>query len=219
MPAVKLAPSILAADFTRLGDQLQEAEAAGADYLHIDVMDGHFVPNLSLGPLVVEACKRATALPLDVHLMIERPERYLERFAEAGADILTVHAEATPHLHRVLEGIRDLGVKPGLALNPLTPLGVFKEALPHLSLALVMSVDPGFGGQAFIPSSLTRLERLRAWRDALNPACEIEIDGGIDTETIADAARAGAEVFVAGSAVFGGPSIADNLRALRAALG
>ncbi|CAN5640145.1 ribulose-phosphate 3-epimerase [soil metagenome] len=225
--AKKLAPSILAADFARLGEQIEEAEAAGADYLHIDVMDGHFVPNLSLGPLVVAACRRVATLPLDVHLMIERPERYLDDFAAAGADILTVHAEATPHLHRVVERIRALGLRPGLAVNPLTPLMVFREALPYLGLALLMSVDPGFGGQRFIPSSLSRLETLRGWRDELNPDCELEIDGGGDASTIAQAARAGADVLVAGSAVFGAKdtaettlkaTIADNLKRLRDAL-
>lgn len=219
MTPAKLAPSILAADFARLGEQVEEAEAAGADLIHLDVMDGRFVPNITLGPLVVAACRKVTALPLDVHLMIAEPEGYLEPFADAGADILTVHAEATPHVHRALERIHELGVKPGLAVNPLTPLAVFEEALPMLELALVMSVNPGFGGQRFIPSSLSRLERLREWRDALNPACELEVDGGIDADTILPAARAGADIVVAGSAVFGGTAtVADNLRRLREAL-
>jgi ribulose-phosphate 3-epimerase len=217
--AAKLAPSLLAADFSRLGEGIREAEAAGADYLHLDVMDGHFVPNITIGPLVVSACRGVTRLPLDVHLMISHPERYLEAFAEAGATILTVHAEAALHLHRTLQEIRELGVKAGLAVNPLTPLEVCREALPYLDLALIMSVNPGFGGQSFIPSSLRRLETLRAWRDEINPQCEIEVDGGIDVTTIAEAAAAGADVLVAGSAVFKGKgSTRENLQALRARL-
>ncbi len=216
---IKLAPSLLAADFTRLGEQIREAEAAGADYLHLDVMDGRFVPNLSMGPLVVAACRRVTTLPLDVHLMILEPERHLAAFAEAGADILTVHAEVSPHLHRSLERIREKGVRAGLAINPLTPLEVVREALPHLDLVLVMSVDPGFGGQRFIEGSLGRLRTVAAWIESLNPSCELEVDGGIDLETAPGAAAAGANVLVAGSAVFNRKaSVAENLAALRAAL-
>lgn len=212
----KLAPSLLAADFSRLGEQIKEVEAAGADYLHVDVMDGRFVPNITIGPLVVSACRRVSTLPLDVHLMMVEPERYLEAFAEAGASILTVHAEVTPHLHRSLQEIKNLGVKAGLAVNPLTPLEVYREALPYLDLALIMSVNPGFGGQAFIGSSLHRLAALASWRDALNPECEIEVDGGIDTTTIGEAVGAGADVVVAGSAVFNGAaSIKETIAALR----
>lgn len=217
---MKLAPSLLAADFARLGEQIAEVEAAGVDYLHLDVMDGHFVPNLSLGLPVVEACRRVSKLPLDVHLMVELPERYLREFAEAGASLLTVHPEATPHVHRAVQVVRDLGLKAGLALNPGTPLDAFRPLLPDLDLALVMSVNPGFGGQRFVPSTLERLARLREWRDEVNPACEIEVDGGITPETIRAARAAGADVFVAGSAVFGGPAtVAENVAALRSALG
>lgn len=216
---VKLAPSILSADFARLGEQLAEAEAAGADWLHLDVMDGRFVPNLTFGPLVVAACRRASALPLDVHLMMLEPERYLGAFAEAGASSLTVHAEVSPHLHRTLTRIRAAGLKAGLALNPLTPLVVAEAALPYLDLLLVMSVDPGFGGQRFIEGSLARLRQLSSWRDERNPACLLAVDGGIDAETAPRAVAAGAEVLVAGSAVFNArASVAENLAALRAAL-
>ena len=216
---LKLAPSILSADFSRLGAQLQAAEEGGADYIHVDVMDGMFVPNITVGALVIQACKRATRLPLDVHLMIDKPERFLEEFAEAGADTLTVHAEATPNLHRALELIRGSGTKVGLAVNPLTPLTVFREALPYLDLALVMSVNPGFGGQTFIEGSLARLRTLTEWRDDLNPHCEIEVDGGVNKTTAPLAAQAGADVLVAGSAVFGGmDSVQENLATLRGSL-
>jgi ribulose-phosphate 3-epimerase len=215
----KLAPSILSADFTRLGEQIRAAEAAGADYLHIDVMDGHFVPNISIGPLVVEACRRVTELPLDVHLMIDRPERFLRDFADAGADIITVHAEATIHLHRTLRGIRELGVRAGLAVNPLSRLDVYLDALPLLDLALIMSVDPGFGGQSFIDSSLARLGTVREWRNELNPECIIEVDGGINTLTAPMAASAGADLLVAGSAIFNGSgTVQQNIEALRASV-
>ena len=215
---VKFAPSILASDFARLGEQLAEAEEAGADLIHVDVMDGRFVPNISIGPLIVEACRRVTDLPLDVHLMIVEPERYVEAFAEAGASTVTVHAEATPHVHRALQMIRSAGSRAGLAVNPLTPLELFRDALPDLDLALIMSVDPGFGGQSFIPGSSERLRRLKGWRDELNPDCEIEVDGGINPRTAAQAVAAGADILVAGSAVFNERgSVADNLAELRAA--
>ncbi|MDE0527439.1 MAG: ribulose-phosphate 3-epimerase [Truepera sp.] len=214
--AVAIAPSILAADFARLGEQIREAEVAGADLLHVDVMDGRFVPNITLGPLVVEACRRSTALSLDVHLMVEDPGRYLEAFAAAGADGLTVHAEATQHLHSSLVAVRRAGLRVGLAVNPLTPLEVVCDALPLLDLALVMSVNPGFGGQTFIPTTLGRLERVRTWRDRLNPDCRIEVDGGIVPANAAAVARAGADILVAGSAIFGGEgSIAENLDSFR----
>jgi ribulose-phosphate 3-epimerase len=213
---IKLAPSILAADFTRLGEQMSAAEAAGADYLHIDVMDGHFVPNITIGPMIVRACKRVTRLPLDVHLMISAPERYLDAFIEAGADILTIHAEATPHVHRALEAIRSSGTRAGLALNPLTPLAILEEALPYCDLALIMSVNPGFGGQQFIESSLRRLVTAADLREDLNPHCELEVDGGIDRQTAPRAVEAGADVLVAGSSVFGGmDSVEENMAALR----
>jgi ribulose-phosphate 3-epimerase len=213
---VQLAPSILAADFARLGACVEQAEAAGADLIHLDVMDGHFVPNITLGPGVVAAVRRATTLPLDVHLMIEQPERYIEAFVEAGARILTVHAEVARHLHRLLQQIRESGARVGLALNPLTPLTILEGALPYLDLALVMTVNPGFGGQDFIPASLERIRTVRALRDLHNPDCLIEVDGGIDPGTAPGVVDAGAQVLVAGSAVFGGMgSVAENLAALR----
>ncbi|MEX2543027.1 MAG: ribulose-phosphate 3-epimerase [Trueperaceae bacterium] len=215
---VLIAPSILASDFGRLAEQVQEAERAGADVIHIDVMDGRFVPNITIGPLIVEACRRATDLPLDVHLMIVEPERHVEAFAVAGADWLTVHAEASTHLHRTLQLIRNGGAKAGLALNPLTPLAVVRGALPELDLTLLTSVNPGFGGQSFIPATLERLGVVREWRDQLNPECRIEVDGGINIDTAGAAVAAGAELLVAGSSVFNGRSgIAQNIGDLRRA--
>lgn len=216
---VKLAPSILAADFRRLGEQIRAAESGGADLIHVDVMDGHFVPSLSVGLPVVEACRAATRLPLDVHLMIEAPERFLREFAQAGASVLTVHAEATPHAHRAVAMIRDLGLKAGLALNPGTPLDFFRPLLSELDLALVMSVDPGYGGQRFLTGALERLELLREWRDHLNPGCQIEVDGGIDRGTAGACVAAGAGILVAGSAIFNAHAApAENLAALRSAV-
>jgi len=215
---IRVAPSILAADFGRLAEAIGEAEAGGADLIHVDVMDGHFVPNITMGPVVVAAARRATGLPLDVHLMIAQPERFVAAFAEAGADIVSVHAEVTPHLHRLLQQVREAGVRVGLALNPLTPLDVAEGALPYLDQLLLMTVNPGFGGQAFIPASLDRIRAARTLRDRLNPSCAIEVDGGIGQDTAGDACAAGAEVLVAGSAVFGeGGSVAGNIRALRTA--
>jgi ribulose-phosphate 3-epimerase len=214
----KLAPSILAADFTRLGQQLGEAQAAGADYIHVDVMDGHFVPNLTFGPLMVEACKRSSTIPLDVHLMILHPERWIQEFAEAGASGLTIHAEATPHVHRVLEQIKQAGLRAGLAVNPLTPLHMLYDAIRYcdLDLALVMSVNPGFGGQGFIESSLPRISQVRAWCKELDKTCDIEVDGGINEETIVKVASAGANVLVAGSAIFNQEAtVAHNMHSLR----
>ncbi|HZJ10193.1 MAG TPA: ribulose-phosphate 3-epimerase [Trueperaceae bacterium] len=219
MSSFLLAPSLLAADFAKLGRCVQEAQQAGADYLHLDVMDGRFVPNISFGAAVVAAARQATSLPLDVHLMIEQPERYVEQFAAAGADVITVHAEATWHLHRLLQQVRESGAKVGLALNPLTPLAVMEGALPYLDLALVMSVNPGFGGQEFIQASLGRLEAVRRMRDRINPNCLIEVDGGITPTTIASAVYSGADVVVAGSAVFGSMgSVAENVARLRDAV-
>jgi ribulose-phosphate 3-epimerase len=209
-----LAPSILSADFAALGEAVRACEAGGADLIHVDVMDGHFVPNLTMGPATVAALRRVTRLPLDVHLMVERPETFLEAFAQAGADVLTVHAEATPHPHRAIQRIHQLGLKAGLALNPGTPLEFFEPLLPELDQALLMSVDPGFGGQEFLPSSLPRLKRLKELRDRLNPLCRIEVDGGIHPGTIRQAAQAGAEILVAGSAIFSG-DIVENIAALR----
>lgn len=221
---VKIAPSILSADFTNLGDQVQQALAAGAEYIHVDVMDGHFVPNMTIGPLVVKALQpivRAGNGILDVHLMIEQPERLMAEFAQAGADILTVHVETCPHLHRTLQQIKEMGVKAGVTLNPSTPLVSLEEVLPDVDLVLIMSVNPGFGGQAFIPASLERIARLRKMLDERGlDWVEVEVDGGIKASNAASIVQAGATVLVAGSAVFNRQhSIAENIAALRAAWG
>ena len=219
MIAAKIAPSILSADFTRLGEQIAESEAGGADWIHVDVMDGHFVPNITIGPMIVEAARRATELPLDVHLMIENPDRYLSAFVAAGADWLTVHQEACPHLHRTAQKIRELGAHPGVAVNPATPVELLVDALPLVDLVLVMTVNPGFGGQSFIRECLPKIARLaRAVASAGLEDVEIEVDGGIDPQTAPDVAAAGATVLVAGSAVFGTGSIQDNVRAIRRSL-
>lgn len=202
---VKIAPSILSADFGRLAEHIAEAEAAGADYIHVDVMDGHFVPNLTIGPVVVRAVRRATALPLDVHLMIEAPERYLDEFCRAGANILTVQVETCPHLHRTVQQIKELGCKAGVALNPATPASSLEEILPYLDLVLVMTVNPGFGGQAYIESMTRKIARVRHMLDAARSTAELEVDGGINGDTAAEVTKAGAQVLVAGSAVFGAP--------------
>ena len=213
---VKIAPSILSADFARLGEQVAEAEAAGADYIHIDVMDGHFVPNITVGPLVVEAVRRTTRLPLDVHLMIEAPERYIARFAEAGADIITVHVEACPHLHRVVQQIKGLGVQAGVSLNPATPLASLEEILGDVDLVLVMTVNPGFGGQEFIAGMLSKIRRLRRRLDERELKCELEVDGGINAETAPEVVAAGANVLVAGQAIFGAEEgVAEAMRRIR----
>jgi len=202
---VKIAPSVLAADFARLGQQVEQLNQTRADRLHVDVMDGVFVPNLSMGPLVVEALKRITPLPLEVHLMIVQPERHLEVFAQAGAASLIVHQEACPHLHRTVQQIKDLGLKAGVALNPATPIGLLDEILIDLDLVLLMTVNPGFGGQTFIESSLDKLRRLRARIDELGLDCELEVDGGINAATAPRVKQAGATVAVAGTAVFAHP--------------
>ncbi len=217
---VKIAPSILSADFSRLGDQVQAAIYAGADYIHVDIMDGHFVPNLTVGPLVVAAIRPVTAeanIPLDVHLMIEEPERLIPAFAQAGADILTVHVETCPHLHRTLQQIRELGVRPGVTLNPGTPLVSLQEVLEEVDQVLIMSVNPGFGGQSYIPGSTEKIVRLRQMLDARGlDHVDIEVDGGIKPENAAEVVRAGANVLVAGSAIFNPyASIAENIQALR----
>lgn len=216
---VRIAPSILSADFARLGDQVRAAEAAGADMIHVDVMDGQFVPNITVGPLVVAAVRSATTLPLDVHLMIMQPERYLKAFAEAGADFLTVHSEATVHLHRTLELIRDLGVRPGVALNPATPEHVLEYVLPYLDLVLVMTVNPGFGGQAFIPEMLRKVAAVRQMAQELSREVLLSVDGGIDVETAPQVVAQGANVLVAGSAIYGAPrGVSAAVQALRAAV-
>jgi ribulose-phosphate 3-epimerase len=217
--SVKIAPSILSADFARLADGVAEAEAAGADWIHVDVMDGHFVPNITIGVPVVAALRRVTKLPLDVHLMIEQPERYIDAFADAGADWLTVHQEASVHLHRSIERIRQKEMRPGVSLNPATPLSALTEILPYVDLVLVMSVNPGFGGQRYIPTSTRKIATLRRELDerGLWPI-EIEVDGGISVDTISEAAEAGATVFVAGAAVFNATdSVAANIERLRSA--
>ena len=200
---VKLAPSILAADFAELGAAVRAAEAAGADYIHVDVMDGHFVPNITIGPPVVAALRKITKLPLDVHLMIEAPERFLGDFAKAGADIITVHVETCPHLHRTIQQITSLGVRAGVTLNPATPLVILEDILPEVDLVLVMSVNPGFGGQVYIPSSTRRIARLRQMLQERGlEHVEIEVDGGISAENAAEISAAGATVLVAGTAIF-----------------
>ncbi len=210
-----IAPSILSADFSALGAAMHEAEQAGADWFHIDVMDGHFVPNITMGPVVVRACRRATSLPLDVHLMITQPDRYLEAFARAGASVLTVHAEACPHLHRTLQNIRELGCMAGVALNPGTPVGVLSEVLDMLDLVLIMSVNPGFSGQAFIPRAIDKIAQVRAM--LAGREVHVEVDGGINAETLPKVKAAGADVFVAASAIFGHPQgISAGVRTLRA---
>jgi len=218
MADVRIAPSILSADFARLGDSIAQAEAAGADWIHVDVMDGHFVPNITIGVPVVAALRKVTRLPLDVHLMIERPDRYIEAFARAGADWLTVHVEAERHLHRTVQAIRQHGVKAGVSLNPATPAAALDEVLPFVDLVLVMSVNPGFGGQQFIESSVAKIAAVRRSVEERGLAVEIEVDGGIAPSTIGPVARAGATVVVAGAAIYGGPaSVAENIAALRAA--
>jgi ribulose-phosphate 3-epimerase len=217
----KIAPSILSADFARLADGVAEAEAGGADWIHVDVMDGHFVPNITIGIPVVAALRKVTQLPLDVHLMIDRPERYVDAFADAGADWLTVHQEASTHLHRTVQAIQGRGVKAGVSLNPATPTASLEDIAPYLDMVLVMSVNPGFGGQSFIPSSTAKVARVRSLLDQAGRSdAEIQVDGGIGPDTVNEVARAGATVVVAGAAVFrGGGSVAENIAAIRRAAG
>ena len=212
---IKVAPSILSADFSRLGEEIGAVEAAGADIIHVDVMDGHFVPNITIGPLVVQAARKVTKLPLDVHLMIENPERYVADFAKAGADYLTVHVETGYHMNRLIQSIRELKVKSAVSLNPATPLSVLDYILPDLDMVLIMSVNPGFGGQAFIPSALEKVRELRELITALGLKTEIEVDGGVKPENAADIARAGADILVAGSAVFGAKDHGAAIRGIR----
>jgi ribulose-phosphate 3-epimerase len=214
---IRLAPSILAADFARLGDAVAAAERGGADVIHVDVMDGHFVPNLTVGPPVVRSLRRVAHVPLDVHLMITDPDRYAEAFVAAGAAMLSVHVEVLPHLNRTIAFIKQLGAKAGVAINPSTPLVALEEIAPDVDHVLVMSVNPGFGGQAFLPRSASKIRALRALLDRAGNPAPIEVDGGIDLETVGAVVRAGARILVAGSAIFGAPDIAAAVGALRAA--
>jgi ribulose-phosphate 3-epimerase len=213
---VKIAPSILSADFSRLGEQVKAAEKAGGDYIHVDVMDGRFVPNITIGPPVVSAIRNSTRLPLDVHLMIDSPELYVRSFVEAGADIISVHIEACKHIHRTIESIKEAGIKAGVALNPGTPLESIFEIIPFVDLILVMTVNPGFGGQKFIPSMISKIERLRGILDEKNPAVELEVDGGINEKTARQTVKAGARVLVAGAAIFAnGISVSEAVQRIR----
>ncbi|WP_273834814.1 ribulose-phosphate 3-epimerase [Guptibacillus sedimenti] len=199
---IKIAPSILASDFARLGEEVKDVEAAGADYIHVDVMDGHFVPNITIGAPIVRALRPVTSLPLDVHLMIENPDQYIEEFAEAGADILTVHAEACPHLHRTIQLIKSKGAKAGVVINPATPVDAIKHVIEDVDLVLLMTVNPGFGGQAFIDRVLSKITETKQLADSLGVSPEIEVDGGVNAETARACIEAGATVLVAGSAIY-----------------
>jgi len=210
-----IAPSLLSADFGKLGEEIRTIEEAGADLLHIDVMDGRFVPNITVGPVVVEAIKKYASIPLDVHLMIVEPEKYIDAFAEAGADIITVHAEATPHLQRVVARIRDLGKKAGVSINPSTPLSAVRWVLRDVGMVLIMSVNPGFGGQTFIKASIDKIERLRARIRKAELDVDIQVDGGIKVDNIGEVAAAGANVIVAGSGIFGTPDYKETIRLMR----
>jgi len=216
---IKIAPSILSADFARLGDQIAEATRAGADYIHIDVMDGQFVPQITIGALVVAAIRKWTDLPLDVHLMIESPEKQIAQFVSAGANIITVHVETCQHLHRIIQMIKDTGVKAGISINPATSLSMIDEILPELDLVLIMTVNPGFGGQRFIDSTLDKIARLRTELDRRQLNVELEVDGGINDKTAARVVKYGATVLVAGAAIFNtGVSIEDAIKKLRQSL-
>jgi ribulose-phosphate 3-epimerase len=212
---VEIAPSILSADFARLGEEIQAAERGGAGLIHVDIMDGHFVPNLTIGPLVVKGARKSTRLPLDCHLMITDPDRYIADFARAGANLISVHVEAVTHLHRTLTAIRGLGCRPGVVLNPLTPLIAIEEALPYVDYVLLMSVNPGFGGQSFIGSCLDKVSRLRGMIESRGLNVQIEIDGGIGLDNVAEVVRAGARWIVAGSAIFGTNDAETATRAMR----
>ena len=213
---IKIAPSILSADFSRLGEQVGEAARAGADYIHVDVMDGHFVPNITIGPLVVAAVRRSTQVPLDVHLMIEAPDKYIKNFADAGANIITVHIETCPHINRTIQYIKSVGAKAGVALNPGTPVEMVNEILPGIDLILLMTVNPGFGGQAFIPETLDKITRLRGEMKRRNITAELEVDGGINTTTAPEVVKAGAQVLVAGAAVFNATqTVAEAIQKIR----
>ena len=211
----KIAPSILSADFTRLGEEVKRVEQAGADYIHIDVMDGHFVPNITIGPMIVKAVRRVTELPLDVHLMISNPDFFVEEFVKAGADMITVHAEAVDHLHRSIQHIRKAGARPAVSLNPASPLQMLEYVLDDLDMVLLMTVNPGFGGQAFIPGVIPKIENLREVIDKRGLDIELQVDGGIGPQTIGPVSSAGANVFVAGSAIFHSDNYAETIRLMR----
>ncbi|MBW2672612.1 MAG: ribulose-phosphate 3-epimerase [Deltaproteobacteria bacterium] len=215
----KISPSILSADFGRLGEEIRAVEDAGADMIHVDVMDGHFVPNLTIGPPVVASIKKIAHVPLDVHLMIENPDRYIQAFADAGSDIITVHAEAAVHLHRTVHLIRDLGARAGVSVNPATPLVEIEEVLGNIDLLLIMTVNPGFGGQIFIESMLPKIHKARAMLDRLSSDVMLEVDGGITLQNIGTVKEAGADVFVAGSAIFLSGNYGDTIGKMKAILG
>jgi ribulose-phosphate 3-epimerase len=216
-PSIRIAPSILASDFARLGEQIKLVESGGADLIHVDVMDGHFVPNITLGPPVVRSIKKVATAPLDVHLMIEDPDRYLEAFVEAGAAMISVHVEVLPHLHRTLTRIRQLGAKAGAAINPATPISALSEVASLLDHVLVMSVNPGFGGQSFIPQSTKKIAAVREWLLRSGSSADIEVDGGVDLSNAAELVGAGATILVAGVSIFGTPDPAAATQALRRA--
>ena len=216
MKQIKISPSILSADFSRLGEQVREAEAAGVEYIHVDVMDGKFVPNITIGPLIVDALRKVTELPLDVHLMIENPEFFLEDFAKAGANIITVHQETCPHLHGTIQQIHKLGVRAGVSINPATPVKSLEQIIDEIDLVLVMSVNPGFGGQSYISSCTEKIKKLRSMLDKCGSSADLEVDGGVNIDTVGEVVAAGANAFVAGSAVFNDKhSIDENVRLLR----
>ena len=216
MNQIKISPSILSANFARLGEHVKEAEDAGVDYIHVDVMDGHFVPNITIGPLIVKALRPETKLPLDVHLMIENPERYIEDFAQAGADIITVHQETCPHLHRTLQQIHNLGIRAGVSLNPSTPASTLAEIITEVDLILVMSVNPGLGALIYIPACTGKIEKLRSMLDVCGSSADLEVDGGVNVDNVCEVIGAGANAFVAGSAVFNDRhSVAENVQLLR----
>jgi ribulose-phosphate 3-epimerase len=212
---VKIAPSILSADFSKLGEEVLAVEKGGADYIHIDVMDGHFVPNITIGPLIVEAIRPVTKLPLDVHLMIKNPDQYIEAFAKAGADYITVHVEACRHLHRTIQSIKSFGIKAGVVLNPATPVETIQHIIGDIDMVLLMSVNPGFGGQKFIPEVLPKIKKVKALAEQKGVDIEIEIDGGVNPETAKDCIEAGATVLVAGSAVYNQPDYAKAISLIK----
>ena len=216
MNQIKISPSILSADFTRLAEQVREAEDVGVDYIHVDVMDGHFVPNITVGPMIVKALRPVTKLPLDVHLMIKNPEIYIEDFSKAGSDIITVHQEATPHLHSTIQLIHDLGIRAGESINPSTSVSTLEEIICEIDLVLVMTVNPGFGGQSYINSCTSKIRKVRGMLDNCGSSADLEVDGGVNVDTVKEVIGAGANAFVAGSAIFNDKrSVAENVLTLR----